>query len=317
MSMRSFTRRRCGPYAVLAAVTGLLAAGCGGAGDGTPASRDGTGPARTTLLQAADRGPDPFTASTVLTSDVAPKRGSGPDASPDPAGSAAPPPPRTVDGATPGLYGAAQSLPSCDIEQQAGFLAADSAKAGAFARAAGINQSGLAAWLRGLTSVMLRADTRVTGHGYRDGAPVPYPAVLQAGTAVLVDAYGAPRVRCADGSPLRTPDDGRPAGGGARHEGRAWAGYAPERVIAVQPTVRTLDSLIVVNVVNESWLERAVGTTGEQDREPGTPPAYRPADRPVADAAVPDASGGHDVGREGQVAAGDPDGLLVGPVNVG
>ncbi|PZT71125.1 hypothetical protein DN402_02310 [Streptomyces sp. SW4] len=49
---------------------------------------------------------------------------------------------------------------------------------------------------------MLRADTRVTGHGLRGGRPVGGQAVLQAGTAVLVDDRGVPRVRCAGGNPL-------------------------------------------------------------------------------------------------------------------
>ncbi|OII67033.1 DUF6777 domain-containing protein, partial [Streptomyces sp. CC77] len=192
---------------------------------------------------------------------------------------------RTVDGATPGLYGGTQSLASCDVEQQVRFLTADTAKAEAFARAAGVSRTGLAQWLRGLTPVMLRADTHVAGHGYREGDAVPYQAVLQAGTAVLVDAYGAPRVRCTDGNPLRTPAEGRLP---ATQRGRAWDGYRPERVIAVHPTVRTLESLILVNVVNDTWLERKVGTGGEQDRKPAVPPAYDPEERHVADGPVPD-----------------------------
>ncbi|GHF01088.1 hypothetical protein GCM10018785_74850 [Streptomyces longispororuber] len=66
------------------------------------------------------------------------------------------------------------------------------------------------AYLRGLTPVVPRADTRVTGHGCRDGRATGHQAVLQARTAVLVDDRGLPRVRCACGNPLLPPDTTTP-----------------------------------------------------------------------------------------------------------
>ncbi|CAL9598963.1 hypothetical protein SUDANB38_05420 [Streptomyces sp. enrichment culture] len=271
----------------LAAVAGLLATGCGG-GD-RPAARPSPSADAVPLLQsAAEPGPHPFTASTVLTADrSATRTPPPPSASAGPANrAAAQAGPRTVDGATPGLYGGTHSLPSCDVDQQARFLAADQAKARAFAQAAGVTPRGLGAWLRGLTPVMLRADTRVTGHGYRDGAALPYQAVLQAGTAVLVDSYGAPRVRCAAGNPLRNPADAPPP---TAYRGEPWPGFRPERVVLITPTQRTLDSLLLVNVFNDTWLERKAGSRGDEDRKPAVPPAYEAA-RHVADAPVPDAA---------------------------
>ncbi|WP_151898085.1 DUF6777 domain-containing protein [Streptomyces sp. C8S0] len=289
--MRPPTRRRSpqtghrpGAYVAMAAAAGLLAAGCAGGGSDAPASRRTPAPPAALLQSSAEPGPHPFTASTVLTSDSSARHRPSPRAAAG-AAAAAGAPLRTVDGATPGLYGGTQSLASCDVEQQVRFLTADTAKAEAFARAAGVSRTGLAQWLRGLTPVMLRADTHVAGHGYREGDAVPYQAVLQAGTAVLVDAYGSPRVRCTDGNPLRTPAEGRLP---ATQRGRAWDGYRPERVIAVHPTVRTLESLILVNVVTDTWLERKVGTGGEQARKPAVPPAYDPEERHVADGPVPD-----------------------------
>ncbi|WP_149179139.1 DUF6777 domain-containing protein [Streptomyces sp. TRM49041] len=276
-----------GVLAALAVVAGLLSAGCGG-GDTGRSAADTRSADRTPLLQpAAAQGPNPFTGSTVLTADRAGRRSPSPAVTGTPAAAAdaADQPLRTVDGATPGLYGGAHSLPSCDVEQQVRFLTSDAVKARVFAEAAGINQAGLGAWLRGLTPVMLRADTRVTGHGYRDGAAVSYQAVLEAGTAVLVDEYGAPRVRCACGNPLRTPADAtRPTA----YRGQPWDGYRADRVVLVNPTQRALDSLLIVNVLNDTWLEREVGTGGEQDREPAVPPAYEPGDRHIADHPVPD-----------------------------
>ena len=53
-----------------------------------------------------------------------------------------------------------------------------------------------------LTPMQLRADTRVTNHGFVDGHATSLQSVLQAGTAVLVDDQGRPRVKCGCGNPL-------------------------------------------------------------------------------------------------------------------
>ncbi|MFF8382580.1 DUF6777 domain-containing protein [Streptomyces kanasensis] len=297
-----------------AAVAGLLAAGCGADDGGASAPGVPLATDRVPLLQqAAAPGPDPFTASTSLTADVVPGGSPSPTAPATPGGpggpSAAVPGPeeplRTVDGATPGLYGGTHSLPSCDVEQQTRFLTADKAKARAFAQAAGVTPAGLGAWLRDLTPVMLRADTRVTGHGYRNGAAVPYEAVLQTGSAVLVDRYGAPRVRCACGNPLRTPADPRRP---SAHRGQAWPGYRADRVVLIGPTRQALDRLVLVNVLNDTWLERPTGSRGERDRKPEVPPAYEPRERHVADGPPPDGTV-----PEGASPDGTPPGAGVRP----
>ncbi|WP_189536505.1 DUF6777 domain-containing protein [Streptomyces roseolilacinus] len=309
--MRPPTRRPSArarrPGAVsLAVLAGLLAAGCGD--DGRPAARPAAADPVSLLQPAAEPGPYPFTASTALTAAPASEHLSGrpaADRSPSPAGPGGPSAtagraPRAVDGATPGLYGGTHSLPSCDVDQQARFLTADGARTRAFAQAAGVTPSGLGAWLRDLTPVMLRADTRVTGHGYRDGAAVPYQAVLQAGTAVLVDQYGAPRVRCAGGNPLRTPAETRSPTG---YRGEPWPGFRPERVVLISPTQRVLDSLLLVNVLNGTWLERGAGTRGGEDRKPAVPPAYDPGDRHVADGPAPGGARAEAGGRPAASAA--------------
>ncbi|MEV8022869.1 DUF6777 domain-containing protein [Streptomyces sp. NPDC086554] len=55
------------------------------------------------------------------------------------------------------------------VDAQVRFLVADQGKARAFAQASGISQADIPGFPRGLTPVVLRADTRVTNHGYRSG----------------------------------------------------------------------------------------------------------------------------------------------------
>ncbi|MCS0637404.1 hypothetical protein NX801_17385 [Streptomyces sp. LP05-1] len=281
--MRSPTRRRRYRVpAVLAVVlAGLLSAGCGSEAEQGTAGTERVAAGKELYLQAADvPGPDPFTSSTAVAAPApravpprapagtAPADGttSGPD----------------VSGATPGLYGGTRGAASCDLARQTRLLTEDQAKARAFAQAAGVAPAGLAGWLRGLTAVTLRADARVTSHGYRDGAAFPFHAVLQSGTAVLVDQYGAPRVRCACGNPLRQPS----GGGGAVERGKRWEGYRPDRVITVAPTQQMIDNLIIADTAANTWIERRTGTSGDQDKQPATAPPGSPSDRDVAESSV-------------------------------
>ena len=110
-----------------------------------------------------------------------------------------------VDGATRGLYGGSNDLATCDAAGIIEFLAADDAKRRAFADAQGIGPDETAAFIGGLTSVVLLHDTWVTNNGFADNRAMPFQSVLQAGTAVLVDQHGVPRVRCACGNPLSSP----------------------------------------------------------------------------------------------------------------
>ncbi|QGZ52006.1 hypothetical protein GPZ77_29840 [Streptomyces sp. QHH-9511] len=265
--MRSPTRRSRRPHvgaraALAALAAALLVAGCSsddGGGDGgtTAASQE------VFLQPVAAQGPDPFTESTA--------KAGAPPATP-PSGTATAATNHEVTGSTPGLYGGTHSATSCDVERQVALLTADAPKARAFAEGAGIPEADLADWLRGLTPVVLRADTRVTNHGYSGGRATAYQSVLQAGTAVLVDRYGAPRVRCACGNPLRSPSAGR----GAAQSGKPWSGYHPDRVVVIRPTATVVNSLVIVDVVDHTWIERRTGTDGDQDRKPAVDPPCDP-----------------------------------------
>ncbi|MFE1411743.1 DUF6777 domain-containing protein [Streptomyces sp. NPDC058746] len=261
---RQATRRHAPSGAALFAALGLLAAGCGGH-DKAPANA-GPESQEVYLQPVASAGPDPFTTSSA-TAESAPVQ----PPLPNPTGRGI----RTVSADTPGLYGGTQRLGSCDVEQQVHHLTEDSAKARAFAEAADIEQAKIPEFLRGLTPVVLRADTRVTNHGFRDGRADGYQSVLQAGTAVLVDEHGMPRVRCGCGNPLGSP---RSAKGSPVHKGDAWNGYQPNQVVVIEPTVHVIKSLVIVNTADNTWLERKRGDDGAQDRPPQVAPQFDPAD---------------------------------------
>ncbi|GGY41708.1 DUF6777 domain-containing protein [Streptomyces omiyaensis] len=275
----------------------LFLAGCSAAEPGGAAGRAALGTAHEVHLQpVAAQGPDPFTASTA--------RGAGLRALQEPGADAQPvsaPGIREVTGSTPGLYGGTRAEGSCDVEQQVAYLAAEPAKLTAFAEAAGIPEGGVADWLRDLTPVLLRADTRVTNHGFRDGRASAFQSVLQAGTAVLVDPYGAPRVRCACGNPLRTPV----SVSGAVHHGDPWAGFDPDRVIIVKPTSTVVNSLVIVNVSDDSWIERKAGSDGDQDRKPDTVPDCDPDTCALSDPVTPD-TGTEDPDASADATPGTP-----------
>ncbi|MFD9907319.1 DUF6777 domain-containing protein [Streptomyces sp. NPDC059063] len=247
----------------LAIATALAAAGCSGGDDKDQGAAAGDG--KELFLQpVAAQGPDPFTDSTARAAASPPPVTRSPQ--PSPTGSASPTDQglRSLQGGTPGLYGGTHHVGSCDVAQQIRYLTAAPAKARAFARASGIAPDAVPGYLRGLTPVVLRADTRVTNHGYRDGGATAFQSVLQAGTAVLVDDRGLPRVRCACGNPLKPPVAFRQA---PRHHGQPWDGYRPTRVIVVVPAPRPITHITIVNIVNNTWIERRTGDEdGDEDR---------------------------------------------------
>ncbi|KUO15029.1 hypothetical protein AQJ91_43680 [Streptomyces dysideae] len=213
------------------------------------------------LLSVAEPGPDPFTDSTA----TAPARLPAPADSPTP-GERPPAKPadhRSAKGSDAGLYGGTRGTDSCDVEKQIRLLEGNKATEQAFAEAMGMGVPLLPAYLRSLTSVVLRKDTRVTGYGLVDGKAKSFPAVLQSGTAVLIDDLGVPRVRCAGGNPL-TPAE--PLKGAARHTGRAWHGYGPKRAVVVGPAPRPLTEVFLVDEGKSTWIERPVGKNGRGNR---------------------------------------------------
>lgn len=172
---------------------------------------------------------------------------------------------RTVDAAAPGLYGGTRNDAACDPEAMIDYLTATPEKAVAWAGVQGIAAADIPTYIRSLTPVVLRADTRVTNHGYRDGLATSNQSILQAGTAVLVDDYGIPRARCSCGNPL-TPPIAQTTG--TTYVGDPWPGFQPTSVVVVVNVTNVqIDNFVVVDL-NGGYFGR-------------TPPKLVPAGMPT------------------------------------
>jgi serine/threonine protein kinase len=161
----------------------------------------------------------------------------------------------SVSGSAVGLYGGTQLLNVCDRELLIRFLTENADKARAWAEAQGIDPGDIAAFVRSLTDVILQVDTRVTNHGFTNGQANPIDAVLQAGTAVLVDGFGVPRVRCYCGNPLRPP---RAVGGAPQFQGTPWPGFVFEQTVIIEATI-AVPEYVIDDVLAGTFVYRLPG----------------------------------------------------------
>ena len=176
----------------LGAAIGVIAAS---GGDGTPAKAAAATAAPPQLSDAqtvrfqqpADPGPDPFTepadtegAQTIEVSTALPN----------------------------GTFGGTGSNAVCDRDKLIRALRDDPGRLRAWATVLGLKPSyrTVARYIARLHPVTLKRDVRVTNHAYLGNGQVSaFQSILQAGTAVLVDQYGRPVVRCRCGNPLTEP----------------------------------------------------------------------------------------------------------------
>ncbi|HET6354490.1 DUF6777 domain-containing protein [Streptomyces sp.] len=182
-----------------------------------------------------------------------------------------------VSGSDAGVYGGTRKTASCDVEKQINYLSAAPAKNSAFASVLGISPGQVPGYLRSLTPLRLSYDTRVTNHGYKDGGPTTYQSVLQAGTAVLVDDHGVPRVRCACGNPLQEP---KKVQGDARLTGPTWSGFQTTKVVQVQPSVTVINVFVVFDPNQGDWFVRKAGDQHGRHDKKVPPPVTRPPTSP-------------------------------------
>ncbi|MEV0531627.1 DUF6777 domain-containing protein [Kitasatospora sp. NPDC050463] len=264
--------------AVLAVVATVVIVSSSGGGGG-PGS-DAIPAANEVALQSpSDSGPAPYTQSVETTAVSAPEPTSTPAKPTGTTKSTAPASPtgiHNVQGSSAGLYAGAMSKPACDTEKLISMTSAgDTGRA--WASAQGIEQSAIPSYMRGLTSAYLRVDTRVTNHGYKGGVSVAYQSVLQAGTSVLVDAQGVPRVRCGCGNPLKPPA----LVSDAKYTGKPWTGFQPSALVIVVAAPKPVTEFILVNISTGGWFARVSGQIKVEDRPvqpprelaPGIPPA--------------------------------------------
>ena len=177
--------------------------------------------------------------------------------------------PAAVAGDTPGLYGGTETN-TCDPAGIRDALAADPAKAQAWASGVGIPVADIGSFLATLTPLTLRTDTAVTNHGFENGRPTPFQSVLQAGTAVLVDPQGLPRVRCYCGNPLAEPN----RGSNVRYTDDGWTGFSEDDVTVITRSPAEIRDFVVVMPGTDQVVMRPRGTTGDRDQ---------PADRAMTE----------------------------------
>ncbi|MGA5560245.1 DUF6777 domain-containing protein [Streptomyces platensis] len=211
------------------------------------------------LQPAAAVAPDPFTPSV---------------AGPVPALRAVPTPPAPSPepgkvrvaghyGSEPGLFGGTGKTSACDTRRLANLLLRDPHKSRVWAEALGRTPADLRRYLTELTPVVVIMDTRVPDHHYREGRARPYQAVLQAGTAVLLDRYGVPRVSCSSGDPLRPPAAVTTK---VAYTGQSWRGFRADGTVRVLPSRRPLRALVLTDVATGERFIRPVGAAGTTDR---------------------------------------------------
>jgi hypothetical protein len=106
-----------------------------------------------------------------------------------------------------GPFGGTGSDLVCDRELLISSLRARPDRLHAWAQARGIAPTArtVGRYIRNLRPVTLTTDTRVTNNSFVGGRAVPFQAILQSGTAILVDRAGDPVARCRCGNPLLKP----------------------------------------------------------------------------------------------------------------
>lgn len=141
---------------------------------------------------------------------------------------------RLVSGTHPGLYGVAGQQNPCDAAAITNALDSQPDVGSAWAQLENIPPDQIPSYMNTLTPVVLTTDTWVTSHTLSGGKATATQAVLQAGTAVMIDQAGVPRLRCVSGSALRPPASENIAA--LPQSKTSWPGYSPQNVVAIAYT---------------------------------------------------------------------------------
>src|SRR4051794_10596871 len=245
----------------LAAATALTA--CGGGGKSATQAAGVKGASEITAEPIKSAGSNPFTAPA------------GEDMSgvrpPKQAVSAGP---STYRGSLPGLYGGTRDYATCDAHKLVNFLEHEPSKASAWAGVVGIPVRRIRTYVNHLTPVLLRTDTRVTNHGYVNGRATVIQSVLQAGTAVFVNRYGEPVIKCYCGNPLTPPVLYREP----VYIGPRWADFSTTHITIIKQSITIIDTFTLYDPHAGTTFTRPAGTDGSSDTTTGQslPPQTNP-----------------------------------------
>lgn len=171
-----------------------------------------------------------------------------------------------LSGDTPGLFASPVGSAACDIDQLLSLLATDPERANAFASALQIDPGNLDRYVSGLTAVFTRIDLRVTSYGYLGQAAQPFQAVLEAGTAVMVNDRGVPSVRCVSSSPLgaATAVSAEPA-----YTEPAWGSFDPSGLITITAAPSPISTIDVLDPTSGNLRAELVAAGGLELRPDG------------------------------------------------
>jgi hypothetical protein len=164
-----------------------------------------------------------------------------------------------VTGATAGVFGGSVLGDVCDVGALSASLRSAPGVTGEWVAAQGIAAEQLDEFLAGVTPVVLLDDTAVTDHRLEGSHAQPRQAVLQRGTAVLVDRRGVPVVRCLSGSPLRAP---QPLPAVPSFRGTAWPGFRSALVREIAPGPGSVAEFVLVDIASGEAIRRAPGAAG-------------------------------------------------------
>lgn len=170
----------------------------------------------------------------------------------------------TASGNLVAAHGGVRGAGRCSAAVLAGYFERrdNTLKAEAWAEALDLDPDAIGPHLAMLTPVILLRDVWAVAHDFRGGAAEPYDAVLQAGTDVLVDLRGVPRVRCADASPLLPA---QPVSS-ADPVGTPWPGFDLTAVTTISAGAPG-EVFVLADPTSDDRFERPVGGDGTSDRD--------------------------------------------------
>jgi hypothetical protein len=251
--------KRRAVFTAAVALAAVVLVGCGGGGGAAKTATGVKGASEVAAVPVSTPGANPFTPkvgndSTGVTPPAAAASTSGGPVSYSPG--------------LPGLYGGTRNYTTCDAVQLVNFLEANPSKAAAWASIIGIGPTQIREYVSGLTSVILRTDTRVTNHGYVNGIANPIQAVLEAGTAVFVDKYGEPVVKCYCGNPLSPPVlYTNPV-----YTGPLWTGFSTTQVTIIQQSTTIINTFTLYDPTTGKTFTRSPGLHGRDGPYTGSRP---------------------------------------------